>query len=198
MSEENLYILKNICDCSVDEQLGLLEIRNQPSIRSSMYLDHAISVDEHLGWISGLADGKKEKVFVVLKNGAKSVGALTLSRIDLLHKKTDWAVYLGENERGGLAVALEFAFINYVFEGLSFEKLNCEVIETNPAVAKLHKKFGFEEEGFRKSNVIKDGQRFGVHFLGLQRDDWMELRASGNSAIEKVVSKFDIRFFASS
>ena len=53
------------------------------------------------------------------------------------------------------------------------QKLNCEVIEGNNPVVKLHKKFLFKDEGFRRSNIIKGEKRIGVHFLGLTKEDWI-------------------------
>ena len=39
---------------------------------------------------------------------------------------------------------LEFFVIDYVFNELKLSKLNCEVIEHNDAVVRLHEKFGFK------------------------------------------------------
>ena len=66
--------------------------------------------------------------------------------------------------------------LDYIMDALGMEKLNCEVIETNVVVVNMHRKFGFVEEGFRRSNVEKDGVRIGVHFLGITRAEWKAAR----------------------
>lgn len=66
--------------------------------------------------------------------------------------------------------------IDYVFNYLHLEKLNCEVIEYNDTVVRLHEKFGFKQEGFRESNIIKDDKRFGVYYFGLTKEKWMLTR----------------------
>ena len=34
-------------------------------------------------------------------------------------------------------------------------------------------KFSFEEEGFRRQNIEKNGKRIGVIMLGLTKPDWL-------------------------
>ena len=119
---------------------------------------------------------------------------VSVNELDWRHRKADWAFYLTENERGGLGAALEFAFLDFVFDQLALEKLNCEVIEGNDAVIRMHKQFGFEEEGFRhlQTNIQKDGVRIGVHFLGLQKTAWMAARSTIRSHYEPILEKFSI------
>lgn len=171
--------LKNITSCSEEEQYLVKQVRNQESVRKSMYTDHKISEEEHGNWLEKChwndknPDSSVQSVFTVFIDHKVS-GVVSVNAIDRQHKKADWAFYLDENLRGGLGAVLEYNFINFLFEQYDIEKLNCEVIETNPAVVKLHKKFGFIEEGFRRSNIIKDKKRIGVHFLGLTKEEWNE------------------------
>jgi len=171
--------LKNITSCSKEEQYLLRKVRNQQSVRQSMYTDHEISEEEHRSWLEKCywndknAESSTQSVFIVFIDHKVS-GVVSVNSIDRQHKKADWAFYLDENLRGGLGAILEYNFIDFLFDQYDIEKLNCEVIETNPSVVKLHKKFGFIEEGFRRSNIIKNEKRIGVHFLGLTKEDWNE------------------------
>lgn len=155
-----------------ETQLKIRDIRNEDSVRKAMYTDHIIGINEHLGWINRLKQDNRQIVFAVTCADYGPVGVVSVNAIDQLHKKADWAYYLTEHGRGGLGSALEYAFINFIFDTLGLEKLNCEVIEGNDVVVKIHKRFLFKEEGFRESNIIKKGVRIGVHFLGLQKEDW--------------------------
>jgi UDP-4-amino-4,6-dideoxy-N-acetyl-beta-L-altrosamine N-acetyltransferase len=171
-----------------ESQMKVRDIRNEANIRKWMYTDHVIGVDEHLAWINRLKDDDSKLVFAVLDEARAPLGVISVSAIDRLHKKTDWAYYLTETARGGLGSALEFAFIDFVFSTLGMEKLNCEVIEGNDPVVSLHKKFLFQEEGFRASNILKHGVRIGVHFLGLTKNAWLAGRADIR---EKYQERFD-------
>ncbi len=72
--------------------------------------------------------------------------------------------------------------------------MNCEFIETNEPVIKLHKKFGFKDEGFRRENIEKNGKRIGVHYLGLTRSDWLLNKQMIFEKYKLVIAKFNINF----
>lgn len=180
--------LKRITDCNAEQQRKVLEIRNQEAVRKSMYTDHIISPGEHLKWLSNLKSDKKQITFAVLNDEQKPIGVASINAIDTLHKKSDWAFYIDEKERGGLGAAIEYTLIEFVFNNLHLVKLNCEVIETNDVVVKMHQKFFFEIEGLRRSNIEKNGGRVGVVFLGLTKDDWL---ANKSRVLEKYQIAFD-------
>lgn len=195
-SKAKRITLRQLVHCSLEQQLKVREIRNQSAVRSSMYTDHEISLSEHLGWIHKLKADKRQIVFAVIDGNDEPIGVVSVNALDLLHKKSDWAFYLGEDQRGGLGAALEYHLIEYVFNSLELEKLNCEVIETNEAVVKLHKKFHFKEEGFRRLNINKNGKRIGVFFLGLTKEDWVSNRNDVLQKYESILHKYDIQIEA--
>ena len=59
---------------------------------------------------------------------------------------------------------------------------------------RLHKKFFFEEEGFRQSNIDKNGTRIGVHFLGLTRERWNDGKSALYEKYESALRRFSIAF----
>lgn len=184
--------LRKINLCTTAQQKAILNIRNEPSVRNSMYTNHHISLDEHLNWVEILKNDKTQIVFIILVNDIAS-GVLSISALDLVHKKSDWAFYLTDKVRGGLGTALEFSLLNFAFDDLLLEKLNCEVIETNDVIVKLHKKFGFIEEGFKNSNIEKNGTRIGVYFLGITKDEWVSKRLYFQEKNKFMIEKFNIR-----
>lgn len=184
-------ILKDLRLCSEHQIKAVRDVRNQDSIRKAMYTEHVISLEEHLRWVENVKTDGRQIVCAVLIDDVVS-GVVSVTALDRLHKKSDWAFYLDENTRGGLGAALEYAWLNFVFGELGLEKLNCEVIETNMPVVKLHKRFGFTEEGLRRENVIKDGQRVGVYFLGLTKSDWEAQRSSVYENYQSRLEAFDI------
>lgn len=184
-------VLRPIIRCTTEQLNAVREIRNQESVRKSMYTEHEIGLDEHIAWVERLSVDDRQMVFVILSDDVV-MGVISVNAIDRLHKKSDWAFYLDQRARGGLGAALEFSFINFVFDDLGLKKLNCEVIETNSSVVKLHKKFSFVEEGFRRSNIDKNGKRIGVYLLGLTCEDWREAKSRVMDVYQSVFSKFTI------
>lgn len=184
-------ILREMTRCNDEQKKTVRDVRNQESVRKSMYTEHEIQLKEHLAWVERLYSDNSKIVFVVLVDDVVS-GVVSVNSIDRLHLKSDWAFYLCENVRGGLGAALEFRLINFVFDRLGLEKLNCEVIESNSQVVRLHKKFGFKEEGFRRGNIIKNDKRIGVFFLGLTKSDWDAGKDLVLSRYGKIIDEFDI------
>jgi UDP-4-amino-4,6-dideoxy-N-acetyl-beta-L-altrosamine N-acetyltransferase len=184
-------ILREITKCNLDQKKEVREVRNLESVRRFMYTDHIIGLAEHFAWIDRLENDKKQIVFVVLL-GNKVSGVVSINALDRIHRKSEWAFYLDDKARGGVGAALEYALLNYAFDALGLEKLNCEVIETNPSVVKMHLKFGFLEEGFMRSNIIKNDVRIGVHCLGLLKEDWVVKRAELSLAYKFIFDKFPV------
>lgn len=169
--------LLNITEADKDVADAILSIRNEPDVRRNMYTSHQIQPSEHEAWLQSLVESAKSKFYAVLREGAV-IGGVGISAIDRAHSRADWAYYLSTKTRGrGIGSALEFKFLDHVFKIEGINKLNCEVIEWNAAVVKLHKKFGFVEEGRRRAHVIRDGEVHDVVLLGITNAEWRDTRA---------------------
>lgn len=161
-------------------------MRNNSAVRKYMYTDHQISGEEHRNWLNVLKTNKSTEAFVIYRE-QQPVGLVSLNRISRQHATADWAYYLDPNEQGGgVGVLVEYALLEYAFGAAGLSKLNCEVLATNPQVVKLHKKFGFQEEGVRRSNIVKDGQRVDVYLLGETSSEW----DAGKSKFKKIVNRY--------
>ncbi len=184
-------LLREIIKCNDEQKRAILEIRNKKSVRQFMYTDHEISPKEHAEWVENLKSDNQQIVFVVFVDKLVC-GSVSVNAIDRIHLKSNWSLYLDEKIRGGVVAAIEFSFINFVFRKLGLEKLNCEVIQTNENVVKLHKKFGFLEEGFKRENIIKNKKRIGVFFLGLTKSDWKKSEKNVKKLYGKIINKFNL------
>lgn len=164
--------ITNILDVDAVAADALLHIRNEANVRSKMYSDHLISREEHRRWLDGLRHTNSRKFYLVETDDGP-VGGVGLSNIDRKHGRADWAFYLTGSATGkGLGATLEFTFVNQAFEIEHLHKLNCEVIAFNEPVIRLHKKFGFVEEGRRRDHVRRDGAFYDTVLLGITKEEW--------------------------
>jgi len=148
------------------------QLRNQPLVRRHMYTEHEISVEEHQHWLASLAGNARQAVFVVMVEDIPR-GVVSLNAINPLHQCADWAFYLDSELQGkGLGSQVECWLLDHAFDDVRLAKLNCEVLATNPAVVRLHQKFGFSLEGVRRQNVFKEGERLDVILLGITAQEW--------------------------
>ena len=54
-----------------------------------------------------------------------------------------------------------------------FKNLNCEILETNPSVIRMHKKFLFKESKEKSKFVRKNGIMTKVVHMTLTAERWM-------------------------
>jgi len=166
---------ENILDVSTSTEIQntIRNIRNQKSIRKQMYTDHIISEEEHNKWLMHLAKTKEENAIFVIFYDGKTVGMVSLNNINRHQRTADWAFYISKKFSGkGIGSRVESQIIEFAFNEVGIEKLNCTVLETNPIVIRLHKKFGFKEEGILRKNVKKGKNRVDVYLLGMLKEEW--------------------------
>ena len=147
-------ILKNITSCTLDQQMAILTIRNQDLVRLFMYNDHVILVNEHLSWLSGVKKDKSQISCCILAADQSVIGLVRAYNIDARHKRAEWGFYLTLPSQGkGIGSAVEYYFIEYLFNVLLLEKINAE--------------------GQQRGHIIKNGKRVDICLLGLTIDDWL-------------------------
>jgi len=157
-------------------QQALRLLRNQPAVRQHMYSDHEIGEAEHAAWLASLRGNPRQQVFAVMVEGALG-GLVSLNAIDPQHGRADWAFYIDNALQGkGLGSLIEFKLLDHAFGAAGLHKLNCEVLASNTAVVRMHQKFGFQLEGVRRQNIVKEGLRVDVVLLGMTRDEWQAQR----------------------
>lgn len=179
-------LLKNIIKCSDDCNAEILRLRNIDVIRSNMYSDHVIDVMEHRSWLEKLKLDKNNIVFAVIEDGAPK-GVLSINNINAKHATADWAFYLSPSTQGrGIGAALEYTALEYVFNDLNLQKLNCQVLDFNVSVIQMHEKFGFQREGVLRSQIKKTDERVDVVLLGITKDEWQKNRESKAYVLDRL------------
>ena len=66
---------------------------------------------------------------------------------------------------------METLALDYAFNELKINRLECEVLEFNSKVISFHKKFGFQEEGRKKQGVRKRVREGGRGKEGEEREE---------------------------
>lgn len=176
----------NILSCPIELQQEVRNWRNQNEIRKNMYSDHIISSDEHNQWLTSLHDASTNHVYIAFNDNIP-IGLVSINNYKPLWSTADWAFYLNPDylSHKGLGAALEYHFLNFIFNKFELTKLNCEVLEINPLVVKLHQKFGFIIEGIKRKNIIKDNKRIDVVLLGILYEEWIAKRPF----LEKIINR---------
>lgn len=149
----------------------MLILRNYKKISDNMYNNSLIKKPEHKKWFMNLLNDPARKVFFIyyIKN---YVGSIILNNISPRDKRSDWAYYMSPKRSLYLGFLVEFKFIDFFFKSKKMNKLNCEVLDFNKNIIKLHKKFGFEIEGVKKEHIFRSGRYFNSILMGLNKKTW--------------------------
>ncbi len=170
------------------DQLRILAWRNDPNIRSMMYTQHEISLDEHNDWWQRVKISKDHLSFMYISNGIET-GFVSFSQISRLSGTAFWAFYAQPNAPRGTGSKMEFLALEQAFSVENLRKLNCEVLEKNYKVIQLHKTFGFQQEGIFSSHILVDEDFQDVHRLAIFKSTWEKIKIEKHSELLKRNSK---------
>jgi len=171
------------------EELSLiLSWRNAPRVRENMYTRHEISLDEHQAWWASVSENSEQKYFMYELDDV-ALGVVGFSGIDLKSQNASWAFYASPDAPKGTGSKMEFLALDYAFHELALHKLCCEVLAFNEAVIKLHKKFGFYEEGILREHHKVDEAFINIHTLGILSTEWDERRKVIKDQLNKFLQK---------
>jgi carbamoyl-phosphate synthase large subunit len=183
----NKITLIPLVGASEEIQSAYLAIRNTPEVRRNMYGDNFISREENSTWLMGLANSKDKEFFAVIYQDSV-IGGLSYTSIDRKNKRAEWGFHINPKLSGrGIGSALEFMALDKAFYKNGFEKINCEVIDWNVSVIRMHKKFGFKQEGVRRLHLWRDDRYYDTVLLGITKEEWTTRRSQLLAPKEKPI-----------
>lgn len=173
MPQREDYLLRPMIESDLEQ---VLEWRNSDRIRGNMYTDRLISIEEHTEWLKKVIHDDTS-IYKIFEFQNRAIGVANAVQIDRQNSKCIWAFYLGcPNTPNGSGAIMEYLFLEELFEKINIRKLNCEVFEFNASTIKLHKKFGFQQEGLFKKEFLKNGKYENVVRLALFREEWLSTK----------------------
>jgi len=177
----------SIRDITLQDEETVRHWRNLPEISKYMYTDHYISEEEHSKWFERVINDPAYQYWIIVLDG-KSVGLVNLYGIDLKNSRAYWAFYLADPSVRGKGVGgfVEYWLMRHVFDELRLNKLCCEVFTWNEPIVKMHKKFGFVQEGLFREHIIKNGAKFDIVCLAILHREWQSIRRDVEVRLHKL------------
>ena len=149
--------------------------RNHPSIRSHMFTQHEITLEEHRAWWDSVKGSPKFASFI-FERACTPLGYVAFSEIATTTATATWGFYNAPDAPKGTGSLMSLAAMDMGFGPLGLRKLNAEVLGRNVASQQLHKSFGFVRRGFFRDHVLTGELLDDVHCLSLYSQDWAALR----------------------
>jgi|GEM_PF-4673223 len=171
-------VLHDITLMSQDQQLELLAIRNQETIRESSYGSQIIQAAEHFAWIEKLASVPSGEIlhFYAVSQEDVIVGGVGIRRGDVKGDAV-WSFYVSETEQGrGVGVALAVKALDHFFAEFSLKTVCGEALLSNAASIKYHEKLGFVEVGAKSVPAPLTGAALEAVILSLSVENWRSRR----------------------
>ncbi|SRR5579884_3081296 len=150
-----------------DESERVRGWRNHETVRKWMYSDHLISKKEHLQFIEGLKEDRKNFFWMVADKEGE-LGVISLNRVDVKNKNAYLGIYVNpDDRRSGAGERLIHLLKRLCFEIAKLHSLRLEVIDGNERALRFYRKMGFRIEGRLKEFVFKEGRWRDVILMAL-------------------------------
>lgn len=169
----DMIFFKPVFQCTQDQLVKMLEIRNEFNIRNNMFNSKIIQLDEHIAWSKKIKVDKKDFYFAVIKN-EKIIGGLGFKYFND-NKSFDWSFHISSKETTpGVGAVLEYKSLEFIFTKYKPRILNCYVLKTNKKVFNLHKKFGFSETKIKSDFKYNYNDIENVSKLCITKNKWKQ------------------------
>ncbi|MFQ5736337.1 MAG: UDP-4-amino-4,6-dideoxy-N-acetyl-beta-L-altrosamine N-acetyltransferase [Thermodesulfobacteriota bacterium] len=162
--------LKNLVNAGEEEKRAVLGWRNSTEVSRWLYSAHAISWEEHTGFIEGLKKDSRNFYWLVALEGGQRLGVVSLNRVDAANGNAYLGLYANPS-RTGAGRTLMGCIKRLAFEEAGLHTLKLEVIESNERALRFYAKAGFTEEGRLREFVSKEGRRMDVIIMGIVKEE---------------------------
>jgi UDP-4-amino-4,6-dideoxy-N-acetyl-beta-L-altrosamine N-acetyltransferase len=134
----------------------MLEWRNSEHVRTNMFSDQLITLEQHLTWYRKMNESGSS-IYLVFEYEKEPCGIVNFSQLDSYNRKCNWGFYLGrEGLPRGTGTLMCTMGVKYAFEQLDIRKICGEVLATNTSSIRVHEKIGFQQEGYFKQHIRKN------------------------------------------
>jgi UDP-4-amino-4,6-dideoxy-N-acetyl-beta-L-altrosamine N-acetyltransferase len=154
----------------------VLNWRNSAEVRKYSFTQHKIAESEHHQWFERNRHNPAVRVFVFVEKQGNPSGVVCFTDYDEAKRTAYWGFYAAPDSVPGVGSRLALEAIDYAFETLRLQNLYGEVLLTNDASLRFHRKLGFREKGLFEKDHKDHDQPFRVVRFSLSDSEWRERR----------------------
>ena len=109
------------------------------------------------------------------------IGMAFLKNINLLHKTTEFAIFIGEENAKGKGYAKEATIniLDFAFNNLNINRVFLKVQEDNINAIKLYEKCNFKKEGVLRECIYKNGYYINEIIMSLLKSEYKDILSEG-------------------
>ena len=123
---------------------------------------------------------------VVLRDGDRHIGNISLQSIDPISRSAEFAIVMGDKATWGKGYGEEAGalIVAHGFRTLNLHRIYCGTFESNQGMRKLAERLGMREEGRRRDAAFKDGEFVDVIEYGVLNSEF-DARARSSTVAER-------------
>lgn len=120
--------------------------------------------------------GDKIQLGICLSTGGPIIGIVSLNSIDLINRKAEISILVGERQFQKFAIFSEAIslILMHAFNSLNLNRIYGGSL-SKELVEMMCRLFSFREEGIRRDDVFKEGKYRDIYCFGLLRKEYIEL-----------------------
>jgi RimJ/RimL family protein N-acetyltransferase len=105
------------------------------------------------------------------------IGEIGLDDIDWIDRYCYVGISIGERQNWGKGYGTDAMriILRYAFAELNLNRVSLTVFEYNPRAIRSYLKVGFIEEGRTRQELLREGRRWDVIYMGILRYEWEKL-----------------------
>jgi RimJ/RimL family protein N-acetyltransferase len=170
---DSIY-LRALCEADVDGPY--LSWLNDGSVcEGNSHHVYAYTRDQALAYVAGAAVDRQQIVLaMLLKQGHRHIGNVSLSRIDAIGRTAEFSILIGDRSEWGKGRGLEAARLLFAhgFSAMNLTRIACGTFATNAGMIALASALGMVKEGTRRRAAWKNGGYVDVVEFGLLREEF--------------------------
>jgi len=154
-----------------------LEWNNQDDIKE-LYAGHPFPVNMEMesAWYDKITSSNfPTTVFgIELLKEKKLIGISALKKIDLINRKAEFSIFIGDLQERGKGFSKEATNLTmyFGFNKLGLKRIFLNVQSNNKIAIKLYENLGFIKEGVLRSSIFKDGVYLDEIVMGILSSDF--------------------------
>jgi UDP-4-amino-4,6-dideoxy-N-acetyl-beta-L-altrosamine N-acetyltransferase len=135
-----------------------------------------VSADREKKWIEKAIENDRINLHLIicLNDLGKPIGLVNLINIDLINRKAEFSIQIGDNsEHGkGYGYSATKLMLEYGFMQLNLNKIYLTVLCKNEKAINLYKKLNFSTEGLLRQEVFKNGEYNDVLIMSILKSEF--------------------------
>lgn len=169
----NRLYLSPLC---TDDALIFVKWFNDKTVSENIGIDtKVITLEGEKEWI--LRNQNGYNFGIVLKEGDELIGGCSFSQLDLIHRKAELKIFIGDEKNRGQGYGKEALklLLEYGFNNLNLNNIMLKVFSFNLKAIKVYESLGFKKFGTRHKSHYFKGKFYDEIYMEILKEEYNEI-----------------------